>query len=382
MKRITLTRRIITSQAAPCALAAALLLSAGCRREAPGANPPTPVRVGAVESYETSRGTRYSATISPFTQVSLAFKSGGYVDRILERRGADGRLRPLQSGDTVTRGEVLAHVKESDYADRVAQARAQLVQAQADHEHATLDFTRAKSLFSTGSNTKPQFDQAKDSFDSTDAAVRNAQAGLGQALTALHDCSIHSPVNGWVVERDIEIGTLAATGSTAFVLTDTHLVKAVFGVPDTMIGSVHLGDAQSITTSAFSGEFHGRVTSISPAADPKSRVFSVEVTIPNPGDRLKAGMIGTVTLGRGAAPQPVAVVPLSAVVASSRRENAFAVFLLDEQAGKTVVHEREVEVGETFGNSIRVLRGAKVGDRVVVLGATLVKDGQQVQVIP
>jgi multidrug efflux system membrane fusion protein len=159
-------------------------------------------------------------------------------------------------------------------------------------------------------------------------------------------------------------------------------VKAVFGVPDTLIATVHLGAPQTVVTTGVLEVFHGRVTSISPYADSKSRVFSVEVTIPNPKNQLKAGMIASLDLGNVKLPRPVNVVPLSAVIRSSRNPNGFAVFVVDEEGGKSIAHEREVQIGETFGNSISVTQGVNVGERVIVVGATLVRDGSQVLAVP
>jgi multidrug efflux system membrane fusion protein len=344
--------------------------------------PPTPVRVTPVGTVEQSGGIRYSANIAPFTQVNLAFKSTGYVDKIAQRRGADGRIRVLQVGDSVTQNEVLAQVREGDYLDKVNSAKAQLAQAQAVYDKSQLDFERASKLLSSDSLTKVQYDDAKASLDSNAAALANAKANLQLATTALNDCSLRSPLDGWVVERVVEIGALAGTGTPAFIVADTHLVKAVFGVPDTTVQSAKLGAPQTITTSSLPGTFHGKITAVSPSADPKSRVFSVEVTIPNRDNRLKPGMVATLPLGASKLEEPITVVPLSAVVRSIKNADGFSIFVIEEQGGKSFAHEQVVELGDTFGNLISVTRGLKTGERVVVVGGTQIKDGDEIQVIP
>ena len=357
-------------------------LFAGCEHgQAPG-HQPVPVRVSAAGTLEESGGLRYSANIDPFTQVSLAFKSGGYVDRIIERKGADGRIRILQVGDRVSQGEILGHVRESEYVDKVNSAKAQMDQAQANYDKAKLDFERAANLYKSDSYTKAQYDNGKAALDANAASVESAKAAWQQAKTALADCSIQSPLTGWVLSRNIEVGALVGTGSTAFVLADIHLVKAVFGVPDTRVSSVKLGAPQTITTTSLPDEFHGRITSVSPSADPKSRVFSVEVTIPNADGRLKPGMIATLTLGTGNVGQFATVVPLSAVVRSTKQADGFAVFVVTDQIGKSIARERIVEIGDTQGNMISVTRGLKAGEFIVVTGGTLIKDGDEIKVIP
>lgn len=374
--------RIRLDHAGTAAIFAIVALAMGCNREAAVQNPPTPVRATAVGTYEEAGGLRYSANIEAFTQVNLAFKSGGYVEYILERKGADGRMRLLQLGDRVARGEILARVREKDYMDRVTSAKAQLAQAQASFDKLKLDFDRASNLFASDSVTKAQYDGAKASYDSGAAGLSNAKADLQSAETALSDCSLRSPLDGWIVERDVEVGTLAGTGTQGFIVADMHLVKAVFGVPDTAVQSAKLGTPQTITTSSFSDEFHGRITAVSPSADPKSRVFSVEVTIPNADNRLKPGMVATIALASGRHEKSATVVPLSSVVRSTKRADGFAVFVIEDQGGKNVARERAVEIGDTFGNMISVTQGLKVGERVVEVGGTQLKDGEVIQVLP
>src|SRR5215471_17760248 len=87
----------------------------GCSRAESEQRPLTPVRVAEVQNISTGSETRYSANIVPNAQVDLAFKSGGYVVSIRQVRGADGRMRSVDSGDWVTRGTVLAVVRQQDY---------------------------------------------------------------------------------------------------------------------------------------------------------------------------------------------------------------------------------------------------------------------------
>ena len=355
----------------------------GCSRSSQPASPSAlPVRVSAVSTYQGGSGVTYSANITPYSQVNLSFKSGGYIQSILQVRGADGRMRDVQQGDWVRRGTVLAMVRTSDYENRLSAAKGQLAQAEAALEQAKLDFDRASNLFASHSLIKPDYDAAKAKYDSSAAAVRTAKAQVAEAQVELNDCSVRAPISGWVLSRDVEVGSLVGPSTPGFSIADTHLVKAVFGVPDTAIKSVNLGHPQTITTEAVPGEFHGRVTAISPSADPKSRVFSVEVTIPNPRNLLRAGMIATLTLGGSGLTTPVMAIPLSAVVRSTRRPGGFAAFVVNDENGKPVAHLRDIEIGQAYGDMISVTQGLTLGDRVVTTGATTVTDGEQVEVVP
>ena len=357
------------------------ITQSGCSRAASEPRPLTPVRVVQVQSISTGSETRYSANIVPDAQVDAAFKSGGYVVSIRQMRGADGRMRNIDTGDWVTRGTVLAVVRQQDYTDRKEQANAQLARAQADLDHAKLSFDRTSNLYSVQSATKPEFDQAQAQYDSSIAALNNARASLAEAQTALDDSSLRAPFDGWVIKRSIDIGALVGPTAPAFTIADTRSVRAVFGVPDNAILRIKLGQQQAITTDALPGEFSGRVSAISPAADPKSRVYSVEVTILNARNQLKSGMIASLALDGEILPGTVLAVPLSAVIRDPQNAQGFAVLIAEGVGDPVTVRSRSVDLGDAYGNMIQVLGGLRTGERVVTVGSTLVRSGDRVRVM-
>src|SRR5262245_25152842 len=412
----------------------------GCREKTAAAEAtPVAVKIKSVEMNPIGHGSRYSANIEPMKQVELSFKVGGYVDRILPMRGVDGRMRDVQAGDVVTKGTVLARVRESDYAVKLSQAqsqaseaksalesthaqfaesqsavassKAQLSEANSGFEKARLDFDRAKNLFSTQSLTKPEYDAAKLQFEAAEAKhsaarmqvamleakeraagaqievikarVDGSQAQVAEASIPLQDTALRAPMDGIVLQKNVEIGALVQQGKPGFVIADTKSVKAVFGVPDMTVNKLKLGSSLTVTTESLPGrEFRGQISRISPAADAKSRVFEIEVTIPNPEKLLKPGLIASMELADAAPHKETPVVPLAAIVRSKDKPDQYAVFIVQEQGGRQVARLRQIKLGEAFGNTIAALEGVQIGDRVITLGATLVLDGQPVQVIP
>lgn len=180
----------------------------------------------------------------------------------------------------------------------------------------------------------------------------------------------------------MDVGSYVGPTTNGFTIADTSRVKAVFGVPDTSISRVKVGQSQSITTDALPQVFHGHVTSISPSADPKSRVFSVEVVIDNPKNALRSGMIASLTLDGSPLPHSVTAVPISAVMRDPQHAGGFAVFVTEGNGEIETAQLRPVELGNVFGNTIGVNGGLHIGQRVVTSGATLVKNGDQIRVIP
>lgn len=355
---------------------------AGCKQTATGSKPPLPVRTAPVQSIDVGNSVRYSASIVPYSQVNLAFQSSGYVDRVRQVKSANGGMRNIDQGDWAPKGTILAEVSEQNYQDKLAQAKAQLAAYQADHNNAQLTFDRMSALYSTQSATKPEFDSAKTKLDSTAASVAAAQAQISEAQTALAYCSLKAPFDGWIVSRSVDVGSYVGPATNGFAIADTKTVKAVFGVPDTSISRVKVGQSQIITTDALAQRFHGRVTAISPSADAKSRVFSVEVSIANPRNELKSGMIASLNLEGSPLPHTVTAVPISAVVRYPQRSDAFAVLTAEGDGEIESAHLRPVELGDVYGNMIGVVTGLQIGERVITSGAALIKNGDQIRVIP
>jgi len=355
--------------------------TSGCHQPTQvAAKQPTPVRLVDVTLYSSSEDLRYSASVLPFALASLSFKSPGYVTEIKQVMGADGRRRDTGTGDYVTRGTVLAQIRHQDLKNQLDQATATLNLAQAQHAEATKDYERAKALFASASLTKPEFDRAQAKFDSTLAAVDQAQANLHQAQLVLDDADLRAPFSGYILARNIELGNLAEPGLTAFTIADTSAVKIGFGVPEYAVRHLRLGQQFSIHLQDDPKEYSGRVTSIAASADEKNRVFAIEVTVPNPRSYLKPGMIASLTVS-GVQKAPAPAVPLSAVVADPASPGRYAVFVAREEGGKWVAHLREVTLGETHESDVAV-DGVKPGEKIVVVGAAGLKDGDSIQVLP
>lgn len=365
-------------------VAAALVLTVaatGCGQPTKVApKSPTPVHLADVAMYSSSEGSRYSASVLPFAEATLSFKSAGYVTGVKQVVGAYGRRRNIGAGDYVSRGAVLAHIRHQDLKNQLDQAEAAGRQAQAQHIEASQNYDRAKALYSTRSLTKPEFDQAQARFDSTLGAVDQAKATLHQAQLTLADADLTAPFSGYILARNIELGNLTAPGTVAFTVADTSAVKIGFGVPEYALRQLRLGQEFTIHLQDDPKEYKGRVTSIAAGADEKNRVFAIEVTVPNPKSYLKPGMIASLNLS-GVQNAPVPSVPLSAIVANPAATGRYAVFMATEQAGKWTAHLRDVTLGESHDSDVAI-EGVKPGEKVVVSGTADLKDGDLIQVLP
>ena len=111
------------------------------------AKSPTPVHLVDVTLYSSSEDLRYSASVLPFAEAVLSFKSAGYVTEIKQVAGADGRRRDIGSGDYVARGAVLAQIRHQDLKNQLDQATATLSAAQAQSSETNFQYQQALSSY-------------------------------------------------------------------------------------------------------------------------------------------------------------------------------------------------------------------------------------------
>ena len=248
-----------------------------------------------------------------------------------------------------------------------------------------------------------QYDEAKGRYEADSAAVAAAEEGLKaagdgvkaaengvakaaaavkEAKLSLRDTALNAPFAGWISARNVDRGSLVDGKTIGFTIEDTHLVKAAFAIPDFRLSGISRGQKQPVLLEPLQRTATGVVTSISPHADPQSRVFTIEVTLDNAREDIRPGMIGSLILGRTRDSRPRLVVPLTAVVRAPADPNGFAVFRLIERGGKSYASAETIEIGETFGDSIEVTRGLSAGQKIISLGGAQLHDGQQVSVIP
>jgi multidrug efflux system membrane fusion protein len=358
-----------------------MCLLAGCSHQT-APRPILAVRVEVVTS-DTAAGGRvaYSAVAQPKTTTPLAFRGPGYIEQIMKVPAGDSRSRALGRGDRVRRGNVVARLRDAEYKDRVNQVIGQVAAARAAKEKSRLDFDRATRLFATQSITKPEMESATAQRDATEAELAAAEAALEEARVALRDTALVAPVDGDVLEKQIELGSFMAPGTPAFVLGDVSTVKVVLGLPDVALRSVTLGQPVAVTTDALPGRtFAARVSRIAAAADLVTRNFDVEVEIPN-GDRLwRPGMIASVEIGNVTTQGAHPLLPLTAFVGAPG--DRFAVMVIEGDRSETRARLRQIELGDVAGNRVAVVRGLTPGERVITTGASMVADGERVEVLP
>lgn len=349
---------------------------------------PIPVKVRAVEEPNGVQLARFSGTLEPEVRVDMAFRVGGYVDAIGQVGLAGHKTRPIEKGDFVRKGTILARVRASDYEQKLAAARATLSEARAQAKLADVELVRSRNLYEAKAISKAELDAHVARAETTHAMVDGAQAQSREAQIALTDTVLRAPMDGVLLWRQAEVGTLVAPGQPAIAIADTRSVKAVFGVPQELVQKLNIGSPVTVFVPA-DGErgapeqaIPTSITNIAPSADASGRLFSIEALLPNPSQALRPGTVVSIhvpdlTLGA----ESIAI-PLSAIVRNPTRPRGYAVFVVDGNDEHATARRRDVELGEVLDNSVTVTAGLALGERVVTVGATLLRDSSSTVVIP
>src|SRR5215469_2762296 len=187
-------------------LPAAVWLLAGCTRQSVSQPVVQTVTAGVVEQIQPDVPERYSASIEPFAQVDLAFKSGGIIQQIYRVRGADGRMRNVEAGDRVSRGTQLAQVRPLDYQHRLDSAKAQRGLSEAQLAQAQAQFAQSQGKYDS---LRAAETVAEEAVKAAQAGVANARVAVTDANLSLNDTSLRAPFTGWITARNVDRGSIA-----------------------------------------------------------------------------------------------------------------------------------------------------------------------------
>jgi HlyD family secretion protein len=267
------------------AAAVTLVAVISCRKAAP------------VPAYETvpvvRRDIVVSATasgvIQPILTLSVKSKASGEIIAM-----------PVQTGDEVKQGQLLAKVDPRIPQNNLTQAQANVTVAKAQLDNATAQLKRSQALFQTQSITQAGHDSAQLAAATAQAAVVTALSNLQTAKDAMEDTQVRAPIAGTVLELDAVLGTVISSptndvsgGTIILKMANLDTVQVSALVDETDVGKVQAGLPVTITVDAFPNRtFDGSVLKIEPQAQVTQNVtmFPVEVNIPNAGHVLKPGM--------------------------------------------------------------------------------------------
>ncbi|MDB5456810.1 MAG: hemolysin secretion protein [Caulobacter sp.] len=267
----------------------------------------------------------------------------------------------FRDGQSVSRGQVLVELKDDQETAGIAQAQAQLSQAQRD-------YTRWKTLAEKGIAPRATAEQYLSAVETGKAALASAQA---QRL----DRVIRAPFAGRVGISDVAPGMLISPGTPIVSLDDVSLIRVDFSVPDRYLPVLREGLTLTASPDALPGEsFIGHIAQIDTRIDAATRAVKARAEFPNPGGRLKPGMLVKVGIDQGLR-QAVAV-PESAIQFEGQQASVF--LIAKGPKGGLVARRQIIQTGLTVGGQVEVLSGLKPGEKIVADGLNRIQDGASI----
>lgn len=345
-------------------LAAVTLLALGCRSGAPAPSaseaPPLPATVVTASAAAGEGGLVVNASVEPIRRAMPATVLMGRVLRIARREG-----------EAVRRGETLAVIDARDVEARRAQAEAGLAAAKAQETNARAMLDRMRRLVDRQAASKKNLEDAELGHEAAAAGVKAAEEAVAAASVYTGYANVTAPFDGVVVRRNVEAGDLAAPGMPLFVVEDLSRVKIEASLPESDASGLRPGDPVRVESDA--GPIDAEVAEVLPAADPRSRTFTVRSVVANAEGLLRSGAFARVRFPSIAAHEsPGVAVPGEAVV---RRGPLTGVFVVDAEG---IARLRWVTLGAPAGGAVDVLTGLEPGARVVSPVPEGLEDGRRI----
>jgi membrane fusion protein (multidrug efflux system) len=287
----------------------------------------------------------------------------------------DGILKQVNvsEGSPASKGMILAVVDDTDYGLEVKKAEAALRQSEATRENTKLEFGRKHALLKEELVTRQQFDDVATRLSLAEADVERAKLSLSLAKQKLTKTKIYSPMSGMIKEKKAAQGDYARNGMPLFTIIQNNPLKLNFTVPEKEIGRLRKGQEVNFTVDSFPGrEFKGRITVIYPTLDEKTRTLQSEAQVQNNDGLLKPGLFAKAILYTEAAREGI-VIPVTSLLYEGEKTKVFVV-------EGDIAKERQVKIGNKYGEFMEIIEGIKKGEQVVVVGQQNLSDGVKVNV--
>ena len=319
----------------------------------------------------------YPAVIKGIQDVEIRPKIQGFITRMA-----------VQEGQSVGKGQLLFTLDNVTYAAAVRQAQAAVNSAKAQLATAQLTYTNSQQLFKNGVIGDYELQTARNSYESAQAALGQAQAAYISAKQNLDFCYVTAPTAGVVGSLPYKVGALVGPSSSPALTTisNSSTVEVYFSMTEKDImeltktagsASAAIGSLPPVKLKLADGTMYGEagaVVKMSGLVDPATGSVSMIARFSNPNRLLKSGGSGSIVIPHTSS--NAILIPQSATVTV---QDKLFVYKVD---ANNKIHYTEITVNpQTDGNNYVVLTGLKVGDKIVTNGLTKLQDQMQIKPI-
>ena len=353
-------------------LAAIALAAAGCgKKPAAPAGPAMqgmPVRTAGVTMEPVPQGDTYMATIKSRRSATISPQVSGTLTEIM-----------VHSGDHVRAGQALMQIDPRQQQAYVASLEATERQKKALYDYNTIEVGRQQKLFDAGIISRDAFQQEQQTYQNAKADYESAVEARKTQQQLLDYYTVRAPYAGVVGDIPVHVGdyvtTLAAPPTVLTTVDENRDLEAYIYIPTARAGEVRMGLPVDLMDNSGNPIEKTRVDFVSPQVDNTLQGILVKAPVhPSTPMLRNAQMVEARVVW---SQKPMALVPVLAV---TRLGGQAFVFVAEDQGGRYFARQRPITVGETVGNDYAVLSGLENGDKVIVSGTQLLRDG--VPVIP
>ena len=329
-----------------------------------------PVRYTEVVSQGASEARTYSGATRAEVETDLSFRVGGTLTK-----------RPVDVGDEVSRGDLVAALDSTDFQVRLDEARAGLARAEAERRNAEANYDRTRDLYESQNASRTQLDSARAMAESAEAQYRAAAQQVEAARLQLSYSRLTAPQACTVAEAFVEINQNVSPGQPVVQLNCGGCAEVVVSVSDTDISRVDRGMEVTATVTALPGSpIPGVVSEVGIATGARSTTYPVTITLTERCEEVRSGMAVDVrfefpTAAAGDKP----VVPYVAV--GEDRDGHYVFVIEPDVSGVLHANKRSVEVGSATHSGIVIVDGLEPGELIATAGVRRLTPGQEVTLL-
>lgn len=331
-----------------------------------GAMPAMPVQATTLVSSPVERTSDYVGVVKSRRSTTIQPQVDGFVTGIR-----------VASGDHVKPGDVLLEIDAATQEAAVASLQSQRAARQADATLAGQQAERVKHLLDIGAASTQDYDQAAAAQKSAEAALQSIDAQIRQQQNQLAYYRVTAPTAGSVGDIPVRKGDRVTTSTVLTTIDDNAGLEIYVNVPVERAPDLHPG----LSIRLLGQDDHVLATVpisfVSPAVDDATQTLLVKAELGDHSSSFRASQFVRARIVWTTAPG--LTVP---VVATSRINGQYFVYVVQAAGTGTVAHQQAVVVGSIIGNDYVVESGLKAGDRVIVSGLQKIGDGAPVQVMP
>ncbi|MDD3807879.1 MAG: efflux RND transporter periplasmic adaptor subunit, partial [Candidatus Marinimicrobia bacterium] len=289
---------------------------------------------------------------------------------------------PVENGDYVKKGTLLAQVENTKLQQAVKQAEAAYASVQSQVKNLEQEFQRIKRLFDQNAVSESQYQQMETQLNVAKNGLKQAEAAYNLAKEQLADTYITAPIDGYVSGKSLSVGDMAVGQMPLVTLTAHDVLKINVDVIEKELQLIKKGQKANIYIDAFPGRvFKGHIANISPVINQMSRTGQVEILLENPDNLVQPGMFARIDIVIESKENALLVNRNNVDVKTIRKTNGNSIRNLELQEIYTVyivkndlALRRTIDVGIQSGMMMEVLSGLEPNDLIVSAGRANVQD--------